>query len=61
MKNDYRSLQKKIDKILKETSERNTKKPYQKMQTNKEYRSSVAKMAKLIYDLEKLEEEDRKN
>ncbi len=61
MKNDYKSLQKKIDKLLWETSERKTKKPYQEMQTDEEYKTSVKKMAKLISDLEKFEEENRKN
>ena len=61
MKDDYRSLQKKIDKLLWETSERKTKKPYQEMQTDNEFKSSVKKMAKLIMDLEKREQENRKN
>ena len=61
MKDDYRSLQKKIDKLLWKTSERKTKKPYQEMKTDNEFKSSVEKMAKLVMDLEKLEQENRKN
>lgn len=58
---EYESVQKKIDKLLLETSEEKTNKTYQEMQTDEDYRSAVKKIGKLMMKLEKIEEENRKN
>lgn len=61
MNKEYESIQKKIDKLLLETSEEKTNKTYQEMQTDEDYRSAVKKIGKLMMKLEKIEEENRKN
>ena len=61
MNEEYESVQKKIDKLLLETSEEKTNKTYQEMQTDEDYRSAVKKIGKLMMKLEKIEEENRKN
>ncbi len=61
MNKEYESIQKKIDKLLLETSEEKTNKTYQEMQTDEDYRSAVKKIGKLMMKLEKIEEGNRKN
>ncbi len=56
----YESVQKEIDKLFEETSEKRTHKKCQEMKIDKEYKSAVKKIGKLMMQLEKLKE-DRKN
>ena len=60
MNKDYESIQKEIDKLLEETSEERTNKRYQEIRTAEHYKSAMKKIGKLIAELEKIEEEKKK-
>jgi hypothetical protein len=57
---EYKFLQKEIDKLLWETSEKKTGKTFQEMKRNEECKSAMKRMGKLMMELEMLEEENRK-
>lgn len=61
MKKDYNSVQKKIDKLLWETSEKNTGKTYHEMIKDPEYKMVIKKIGELMLELENYNETDRKN
>ncbi len=61
MKKDYSSVQKKIDKLLWETSEENTGKTYHEMIKDPEYKMVIKKIGELMRELENYNETDRKN
>jgi len=61
MKKDYSSVQKKIDKLLWETSPKNTGKTYHEMIEDPEYQIVIQKIAELMMKLENYHENDRKN
>ncbi len=61
MDDEYKDLQKEIDRILWETSEKNTGKTYQEMIKDEKFKSSIKKIGKLIMELEKIEEKAEKN
>ena len=60
MNKDYEYIQKEIDKLLKETSLEKTHTTYQKMKTDEKYKSAIKKIGKLTLELEKLEDENRR-
>ena len=61
MKKEYNSVQKKIDKLLWETSEKNTGKTYHEMINDPEYKIVIKKIGELMMELENYNETDRKN
>ena len=61
MKNDYRTLQKKIDKLLWETSEKNTGKTYHEMFKEPEYKLVIQKIGELMMELESIDVKDKNN
>jgi hypothetical protein len=61
MKNDFKSVQKKIDKLFWETSEKNTGKTYEEMIRDPEYKQVIKKISKLVVELEEIQEEKRNN
>ena len=61
MKKDYNTVQKKIDKLLWETSEKNTGKTYDEMIKDPEYKIVIKKIGELMMELEDFHETDRKN
>ena len=61
MKKDYSSVQKKIDKLLWETSEKNTGKTYHEMIKDPEYKMVIKKIGELMMELENYHDTDRKN
>ncbi len=61
MKKDYNSVQKKIDKLLWDTSEKNTGKTYYEMYKDEDFKLAVKKIAELTMELEEIKEKDQKN
>ncbi len=61
MKKEYNSVQKKIDKLLWKTNEKNTGKTYDEMINDPEYRIVIKKIGELMMELENYNETDRKN
>jgi hypothetical protein len=61
MKNDYKSLQKEIEKLLWETSAKKTGKTYHEMESDERYQLTVKKIGELVMQLEIIEEEERKS
>lgn len=61
MKKEYNSVQKKIDKLLWKTSEKNTGKTYDEMINDPEYKIVIKKIGELMMELENYNETDRKN
>ncbi len=61
MKKDYNHVQKKIDKLLWETSEKNTGKTYHEMIKDPEYKMVIKKIGELMMELETFHETDQKN
>jgi hypothetical protein len=61
MKKDYNSVQKKIDKLLWDTSEKNTGKTYFEMYKDEDFKMAVKKIAELTIELEEIKEKERKN
>jgi hypothetical protein len=61
MKKEYNSVQKKIDKLLWETSEKHTGKTYHEMIQDPEYQIVIQKIGELMRELENYNETDRKN
>ena len=59
MNNKYYDTQKEIDKLLWETSQQRTKKKYQNMKTDKDYKEKMKKIGKLILRLERIEKKNR--
>ncbi len=61
MKKDYNSVQKKIDKLLWDTSEKNTGKTYYEMYKDEDFKLAVKKIAELTMELEEIKEKDQKS
>ena len=61
MKKDYNSVQIKIDKLLWDTSEKNTGKNYYEMYKDEDFKLAVKKIAELTIELEEIREKERKN
>lgn len=61
MKKEYNSVQKKIDKLLWKTNEKNTGKTYDEMINDPGYRIVIKKIGELMMELENYNETDRKN
>ena len=59
MKNDYGTLQKKIDKLLWKTNEKNTGKTYHEMYKDPEYKLVIQKIGELMMELENINSKDR--
>jgi hypothetical protein len=53
MDDEYISIQKEIEKILKKTNKKKTGKSYQEMLMDEKHRSSIKKIGKLMMELEK--------
>jgi hypothetical protein len=61
MKKDFKSVQKEIDKLMLETSEKNTGKTYYEMYKDEDFKLAVKKIAELTIELEEIREKERKN
>jgi hypothetical protein len=61
MKKDYNSVQKKIDKLLWDTSEKHTDKTYHEMIKDPEYQLVIQKIGELMMELETFNNKGREN
>ena len=61
MKKDFKSVQKEIDKLMLETSEKNTGKTYHEMFKDPEYKLVIQKIGELMMELESNNRNDRNN
>jgi hypothetical protein len=58
MKKDYESIQRRIDKLLLETSKMKTGKTYHDMYKSEDYRSAIKKIGKLVMELDIINKTD---